>query len=71
MKRVLSFNEIENENGLVKKRSSSLDLTSKKYFIEGIKVVEINMKTNLDDKQMLSISPPQPGLLDFMPWVKK
>ena len=71
MKRVLSFNEIENENEFVKKRSSSLDLTSKKYFIEGIKVVEINMKTNLDDKQMLSISPPQAGFLDFMPWVKK
>lgn len=71
MKKVLSFNENENESEFVKKRSSSLDLTSKKYFIEGIKRVEITMKTNVDDKQMLSISPPQPGLLDFMSWPKK
>ena len=69
MKRVLSFNE--NESEFVKKRSSSLDLTSKKYFIEGTKRVEITMKTNLDDNQMLSISPSQPGFLDFMPWPKK
>jgi hypothetical protein len=66
-KKVVFSNEHEysSEKVIVKERSLSIDIISKKYFIEGIKKVEITTQTNLDDKQMLSISPPKESFLNL------